>query len=131
MKKNKPLRKRLIDKLDTLWSMAVRARYPKCILCGSSQTLSSHHCIVRKGQSMGVRWIVDNGVTLCFSDHICKLHGPQGGDKVFMDRYISILNELIDANRQQEIVDIGHRINKFTTFDLQQMVKDFEEGRIK
>lgn len=126
MKKTKPLRKKLIAKLDKLWSMAVRARYPKCVVCGSENTLSSHHCIVRKAQSLGVRWIVDNGVTLCYSDHICKLHGPQGGDKQFMDRYIAILNDLISADRQQEIIDIGHRINKFSTFDLQNMVKDFE-----
>ena len=131
MKKNPPLRKKLIKKLDTLWSMAVRARYPRCILCGSSQTLSSHHCIVRKGQSVGVRWLVDNGVTLCFSDHICKLHGPQGGDKVFMDRYISILNDLISQDKQQEIVDIGHRINKMSVWDMQELVKKFEQGEIK
>ena len=131
MKKNKPLRKKLIDKLDMLWSMAVRARYPRCIICGSEKTLSSHHCIVRKGQTIGVRWLVDNGVTLCFSDHICKLHGPQGGDAVFMKRYIAILNKLISEERQQEIIEIGHRINKISTFEMQEMVKAFENGDIK
>lgn len=130
MRKNKPLRKKLIDRLDTLWSLAVRARYPKCVVCGGEKMLTSHHCIVRKAQSLGVRWIVDNGVTMCVRCHLFKYHGQQS-DKEWMDKYISILNELIDSDRQQEIIDIGHRINKFPTYELQQMVKDFEEGRIK
>lgn len=129
MKKNKPLRKRLIAKLDTLWSMAVRARYPRCVVCGKEPT-QAHHCIVRKAQSLGVRWILKNGVGLCYPCHIHKLHGQQG-DKMFLDRYISIINELVDAGAQQEIIDIGHRINKFSTFELQDMIKDFEEGKIK
>lgn len=130
MKKNPPLRKKLIKKLDTLWSMAVRARYPKCVICGSEKQLSSHHCIVRKAQSLGVRWLVNNGVTLCVSCHIFKYHGQQS-DKVWMDRYIAILNDLISADEQQAIIDIGHRINKISTFDMMEMIEQFEKGEIR
>ena len=129
MKKNPPLRKKLIKKLDTLWSIAVRTRYPKCVVCGKEPT-QAHHCITRKAQSMGVRWIVKNGVGLCYPCHIHKLHGQQG-DKMFLDRYVAILNELIDAGEQEAIREIGHKINKMSVADLQQLVTDFENGEVK
>jgi len=122
MKRNP--KKTLKNKLDKLWSEAVRQRYPRCIVCGAQPT-QAHHCIVRKAQSMGVRWLIDNGVGLCYVCHIHKLHGSQG-DKEWLDRYIAALNLLIPADVQQDIMGIGHRANKYSMDDFRELVKRLE-----
>ena len=126
MKHKKTPRRKLVEKLDKLWSQEVRKKMPRCIVCGATTNLNSHHAIVRKAQSLGVRWIVDNGVTLCFRDHILKLHGQQS-DKEWLDRYIAILNEIIPIEKQRNIIEIGHQIAKFSQSDLEELVKEFEE----
>jgi len=119
MKRNP--RRTLRNKLDRAWSIAVRTKYPRCIVCGRTPT-QAHHAIVRKAQSMGVRWILENGVGLCVGCHIFKLHGQQS-DKMWLDKYITILNDLIPADVQQNIVDIGHRNNKYEISELEDLLK--------
>jgi len=120
----KSTRRKLVAELDRIWSLLVRAKYPRCIICGSQPT-QAHHCIVRKAQSQGVRWILENGVGLCVGCHIFKLHGQQS-DKVWLDKYITILNDLIPADVQQNIVDIGHGIAKYSTADLEGMIAEYK-----
>jgi hypothetical protein len=122
MKRNP--RKTLKNKLDKLWSAAVRRKFPRCVVCGREPT-QAHHCIVRKAQSLGVRWLLSNGIGLCTICHLYKLHGSQG-DKQFLDRYLAILNEVVPANEQSNIQQIGHRSNKFDVSQLEEMVKEFE-----
>lgn len=77
-KKNKPIIRKPIVKrkkntqnklLDTLWSKAVKILdNNKCVRCGSSDGLNSHHIIGRK--NFATRWEVSNGVTLCPLHHV-------------------------------------------------------------
>jgi hypothetical protein len=77
-KKNKPIIRKPIVKrkkniqnklLDTLWSKAVKILdNNKCVHCGSSEHLNSHHIIGRR--NFAVRWEVINGVTLCPKCHV-------------------------------------------------------------
>ena len=122
MKRNP--RKTLKNKLDKAWSKAVRIKYPRCVVCGGEPT-QAHHAIARKAQSLGVRWILENGIGLCYCCHIFKLHGPQG-DKAWLDRYIKILNDLIPAEVQQKIFEIGHRINKYSIDEMEEILKQLK-----
>lgn len=116
--------KTLKNKLDKLWSQLVRKKYPTCIVCGGSPT-QAHHAISRRAQGNGVRWLLSNGVGLCYQCHIHKLHG-QAGDKQFLDTYISRLNELIPQSEQENIHQLAHQIVKYSVSDLEDMVKEFE-----
>lgn len=124
MKKNP--RKALKAKLDKLWSAVVRKRYPRCVICGKSENLNAHHCIVRKAQSDGVRWLPSNGVTLCVNCHLFKLHGQQA-DKAWLENYLCIVNNLVCDEAQKMIQDIGHRVNKFSIDDLEQIKSELEK----
>lgn len=129
MKKNPPLRKKLIKKLDTLWSLSIRAKYPKCVVCGSADNLQAHHCIVPKSRGLGVRWLMWNGVTLDRTCHLFKYHNRWGGqgDKVWYERYLQILNQIIPEKEQLNIVEISHQIKQFSVAELQELVLEFED----
>ena len=66
--------KRLKKKCDELWSKAVRTRDGRCLLCGKIDGLAAHHYIHTKGSSLHHRFNVKNGITLCYSCHILKVH---------------------------------------------------------
>ena len=125
MKKKNP-RKALKAKLDKLWSAVIRKKYPRCVVCGKSDNLNAHHCIVRKAQSDGVRWLVENGVSLCVGCHLFKLHGQQA-DKAWLENYLCIINDLVSETQQELIQEIGHKINKFSIDDLEQIKAELEE----
>ena len=127
MKRNKPLRSKLVKRLDNLWSRAIHAKFKnRCIMCGATGILHAHHCIVNKGRGgFGVRWLILNGVLLCPGCHLFKIHHGQA-DKFWVDRYVALLNEIVPAAEQQNILEISRHINKFSTAELQEMVARFE-----
>ena len=58
----------LKNKLDTLWSEAVKKRAGnKCEFCGREDYLNSHHIYSRS--KLSTRWSVDNGACLCVAHH--------------------------------------------------------------
>lgn len=47
----------------------------RCACCGRNDgKLQAHHWIVNAGRSLKTRFLLDNGVTLCFHCHIVRLH---------------------------------------------------------
>jgi len=114
-------RAKLVKLLDSVWSKAIRKKYGRCVVCGSKDNLHSHHCIVRKAQSQGVRWLEFNGVPLCCGCHLYKYHGQQA-DKEWHEKFIEILNSLIPHEKQEEIRKIGHGITKYSIDDLRELV---------
>jgi hypothetical protein len=74
--KCKPLKKTVKRKknaqnklLDDLWSKAVKILgNNKCVHCGASDGLNSHHIIGRR--NFATRWEVKNGVVLCSKCHV-------------------------------------------------------------
>lgn len=106
----KPLRRhsknrmpRLKKALNDLWAIAIKILGGhKCAVCGSTELISAHHCIVKAGKGLAVRWNFSNGICLCRNCHIYKVHGGQC-NKSWMDNYFKILNERIPLNIQQEI----------------------------
>ena len=119
-------RKKLVAQLDKLWSEVIRLNHPACIVCGKTSNLNAHHAIVRKAQSLGVRWLLLNGVSLCISCHLFKLHGQQG-DHQFLETYMAKLDELIPADEQLNIKQIGHQVTKYSLQDLEEKVLEFKK----
>lgn len=63
---NRPASKN--KKADTEWSLKVKERDGfKCAYCGRIDTLNSHHIFSRRHE--GLRWDIDNGITLCAGHH--------------------------------------------------------------
>lgn len=124
-RKKKSNRQKLVKELDVLWSLLVRKINPRCIMCGTDRNLHAHHCIVRKAQSNGVRWLLKNGVSLCAGEHLYKLHGQQS-DKAWLDRYVRTLDRLIPIEEQEEIIEIGHKTTKFSINELQRLRDSFK-----
>lgn len=124
-KKKKKVKKvnkaKLIKKLKKqnfeLWSQCVRLRDKKCIVCGSTETLQAHHCLVRAALSLRTRFIPENGVTLCYRCHLIEIH--KNGEKRFMENYIRILDEKIPKEKQEEIYKLAENKDDITLEDLQ------------
>jgi len=83
--------RRVKKRLHDLWSWLVRDRDGwRCIFCGKGQNLAekvylqAHHWIVHAAGSVATRFILGNGVTLCWSCH--KFHVHLRGDAWTLDR---------------------------------------------
>lgn len=124
-KKKKKVKKinkaKLIKKLKKqnfeLWSQCVRLRDKKCIVCGSTENLQAHHCFVRAALSLRTRFILENGVTLCYYCHLVQIH--RNGEKRFFEKYIKILDEKIPKEKQEEIYKITENKKPITFEELQ------------
>ena len=111
--------KRLKKECHRLWSLAVRRRDKKCILCQSIHGLNAHHWIVHARGSLATRFLVLNGVTLCYACHIYKVHGR--GDAETFDIIKEYMKRYLHEQRYFEIKQLGHGIAKMTVEDLQKI----------
>jgi 5-methylcytosine-specific restriction endonuclease McrA len=99
VKKIKPYIKKVTNKrkksslnalLDTLWSKAVKILDgDKCLHCGVTDGLNSHHVIGRRNFS--TRWEVKNGVTLCSKCHVFSSKFSAHQTPLSFDRFITNL----------------------------------------
>lgn len=102
-KKKKPeskaSRKKLVAELDKLWAQAVARLWGGlCAMCGRAGT-QSHHFFGKKS-CPSVRWDIDNGLLLCFTCHIRKVH-QQGCTEPARDALIrKIGNDKFDRLKQ-------------------------------
>lgn len=72
--------KRLKKQCDILWSQCVRTRDGRCALCGKQDSLNAHHWVHSKAQGNRHRWDVRNGISLCYTCHIYKVHTYASAD---------------------------------------------------
>ena len=64
----KKLQKRLQNKRDKEWAIAVKEAYlNKCAICGKKELINAHHIIPRENRMF--RWEIDNGIALCPKHH--------------------------------------------------------------
>lgn len=57
------------------WALRVKQRDGfKCLLCGSTELLTSHHWHICDHNAHAARYCVDNGATLCYTCHIRGVH---------------------------------------------------------
>lgn len=57
------------------WARRVKERDGwGCMLCGSTDNVTAHHWFVANHFANQARYMVDNGITLCYACHIRKVH---------------------------------------------------------
>jgi len=75
MKQKLPDLRTVKKTLYTTWSLKVKqADGWRCALCGDTDRLAAHHWYCCDKQAHAARYVVDNGVTLCFACHLRKVH---------------------------------------------------------
>lgn len=62
-----PSPRALQKKCDALLTPIIKAKYPKCLLCGQATQVAHHH--VHKSKSLILRYDLDNLINLCNSCH--------------------------------------------------------------
>lgn len=94
--------RRLKKKGDKYWSLYIRARDGKCLICGSVKSLQAHHALVRKKLSNQTRFHKNNGCTLCYICHLIEIHNH--ATKAILEKYLEVLNSLYTKEQQDEVI---------------------------
>ena len=116
---------RLLRLCHAAWSICVRFRDKKCAMCGSTENLHAHHCLVPKSKSTGVRFLLENGIALCYRCHMKIVH--KGLErKNWFDRLKEIIDAKVSLIRQAEIIKLSHEEKKWTREELQQVLSDLK-----
>jgi len=121
---------RLLKLCHALWSIYVRTRDKTCVMCHTSENLQAHHCIIPKGKSSGTRYLVDNGITLCYRCHIKVVHRGQER-KNWFDKLKEIIDSRISLADQAVMIAKSHEQKKWTREELQEVMKSLEDGTKK
>lgn len=112
-------RKGAIKKCHNMWSLCVRARDRKCLICGRSDgKLDAHHGVACRGNGVGKHWfMLKNGFTLCFRDH--QIVHSKMGDKKLLEIWIAIVDMMVTKEEQEEIIRSRHETAKYSIEDLE------------
>jgi hypothetical protein len=128
-KKLTPLPK-LIKKLDELWSLKIRQRDNKCILCGGYvndiKHLQAHHWIVTRNQSSKYRWDLRNGVSLCYGCHIHQVHSNPSVELINRLKELCILNKIATPEDIEEIINNRHELFKINRIFLEDKINEYK-----
>ena len=120
-----------IRKLDALWALCIKARDKRCQMCGRTENLNAHHCVVHKGVGASkIRWLLDNGITLCPACHM-GIHNHNNAS--FVRQYEAIRDAKVSLERQEEIIRLRHEVAKYSMEDLESIYENLakEYDRIK
>ena len=120
-----------IRKLDALWALCIKARDKRCVMCGRTENLNAHHCVVHKGVGASkIRWLLDNGTTLCAGCHM-GIHNHNNAS--FVRRYEMIRDAKVSLERQEEIIRLRNEYAGYSMDDLEAIYENLakEYDRIK
>ena len=112
---NRTERKKIIKKLDELFSLIIRAR-GVCFTCGSRENLSCGHLITRA--IYNTRWDFDNAECQCFRCNLLHEYQPE----IFTQKYI----QTYGIEKYNNLVKKAHSSKKMTTIDLLQILDNLE-----
>lgn len=111
-------RKKLIEKLDKKWSLAIKQRDKICILCKKDWNLQSAHIFSRS--HLGTRWNITNGLCLCGGCHIFFAHKNP-------IEFSELVRLRLGEERYQKLRQEAQMITKFSTVDLQLMYDNWDK----
>ena len=120
-----------IRKLDALWALCIKARDKRCVMCGRTENLNAHHCVVHKGVGASkIRWLLDNGTTLCAGCHM-GIHNHNNAS--FVRHYEVIRDAKVSLERQEEIIRLRNEYAGYSMDDLEAIYENLakEYDRIK
>ncbi len=117
--------RRLKKKNHDKWSLFVRRRDRHCVLCGATENLQAHHWIVNAGRSLAARFVIGNGVTLCYACHKFKVHGTAAA--VYIDRLKTYMVPAhISEDEYQEIAAMVSVTADLSLEDLEKLSEAFD-----
>ena len=119
-------RKRVFDELDKYWSLFVRARDNRCMLCGKCvdmpQKLQAHHWIVSRGKSLKYRCDPRNGIALCYGCHIHQVHTNPTVDMLNRLKESAIVAGIATEDDIQEIISRSAKTSYISVPELEDML---------
>mgnify|MGYP003762010899 CR=1 FL=1 len=116
----KTKRRKLIDKLDTLWSDKVKEG-GKCDYCGKNTYLNAHHIFSRSNYS--VRWDLDNGICLCSGHH--TLNSSFSAHKTPAE-FIEWIKEKRGIEWYERLRSKAKSVVKYSNSELEEMIEELE-----
>jgi len=123
VKVKKPTKKQLTKENDALWSAIVRRNWDGlCAVCGRPGS-QSHHFFGKKSCS-ALRWVPENGLYMCFHDHIGLIH-QQGQTEPARDALI----KKIGFEKFQKLKENAHAVKKIT-IDMLLEVREWLKAKI-
>ena len=108
-------RKKLIKKLDTVFSLYIRKRDKRCVICGTKDNLTCGHLITRAKYS--VRWDEDNAFAQCTSCNMKHEYYPE----IFTQWFIKTHR----LSTYTKLIERSNKIRKFTNEDLIELCADY------
>ena len=91
------------NRLGTLWSKAVKVKYKRCPLSGTTDDLQAHHIIAKGRQRrFSLRWDVRNGVPLSAAAH----RAIHDGDLVANKKLLAYVAERGDEDYLQGLKNL-------------------------
>ena len=114
--------KRVKAQLAVLWSIAVRRRDGKCVMCGKTDGLQAHHWLFHKSHSMALAFNVANGATLCYVDHIIKIHQRADGEHIM--RLMEIMTQRVGSAVIEQLREIAKPPHETITLEMLEELRD-------
>lgn len=118
--------KKLKDELDRYWSLYIRKRDNKCILCGGYEgeigRLQAHHWIVSRGDSLRYKFDVRNGVALCYGCHIHRIHTNPTVSLISKLKSKAIAAGIASEQEVEEIIEKARGVSKIGIGELREML---------
>ncbi len=105
----------LLRKADLVFSKWIRAREPKCVLCGSDKNLQAGH-LIKRGKRV-VRFDIVNVHTLC--------SGCNYKDNFEHDLYVSWFLKEYGEKTYQALIERSKELKKFSREELEKIIKKF------
>ena len=113
-------RKKLVKKLDTVFSLYIRDRDKKCCTCGSVKNLTCGHLITRSKYS--TRWNERNAFAQCKSCNFRHEYQPE----IMTSWYI----KKFGAEQYQSLVRLSNEVAKFSNTDLEMTISEYQKDLI-
>lgn len=103
----KAIKKRILG-TGGLWSQAVRKRDGnKCVMCNATGVLHAHHFLFHRAHSAALAVDIANGATLCYTDHLIRVHQRADGD--FIARLLDRMTAIVGADKIAEMREKAKR----------------------
>jgi len=129
-KKLKPLNK-VLEETQVLVNRSIRERDGKCLRCGKTAHLQSHHHIIRQGSSSLFRFDRRNLMTLCVGCHLYWYHKDGDLMKSLELKNIAIKNGICDEYDIEDILSRRHEMKKWTRYELELIQEALKTGGLK
>lgn len=112
-------RKKLVSKLDKVFSLYIRNRDKKCVTCGKTEGLTNGHLITRAKYS--VRWSEVNSNCQCRGCNMLHEYQPERYTNWFLNKY--------GLKKYQSLILESNKIKKYSDTELEGLIKKYELRR--